>query len=135
MDSILEAIMAALKDQTGADLLGYAGAWGVSPMVAHMYIQFTKNTRREMSKDKLPAWQLRGMASITSLLMALFFANRLAGWPMDRALDHAIAVAVCYPALMFVYMSRIRKYDPDMAKDLGGDAATELRMVKNDDKH
>jgi hypothetical protein len=51
---------------------------------------------------------------------------------MDRALDHAVAVAVCYPALMFLYMSRIRKYDPEMAEDLGGDAATELRMV--DDK-
>jgi hypothetical protein len=85
-----------------------------------------------MGKPKLPAWQLRALASVSTFLMALFFTNRLASWPMDRALDHAVAAAVCYPALMFLYMSRIRKYDPEMAEDLGGDAATELRMV--DDK-
>ena len=132
MDSVLEAAIAALRSQSGADLLAYAGAWAVAPMVAHMYIQFTKATRREMGKPKLPAWQLRALASASSFLMALFFANRLAGWPIDRAVDHAVAVAFCYPALMFLYMSRIRKYDPAMADDLGGDAATELRMV--DDK-
>lgn len=129
---MIEAILNALAAATAGDVMGYTGAWLASPTLCFVYIQFIKGTRVETGRAKLGAWALRGIAFAVTFLLALFFTWRLAGWSLDRALNHAVAIAVSYPLLMTVILARMQKYAPDIAEDLGGNMPTEFRFNDND---
>lgn len=129
---MIEAILKALSDATAGDVLGYSGAWLVAPTLCFVYIQFIKGTRADTGRAKLGAWVLRGMAFAVTFLLALFFTWRLAGWSLDRALNHAVAIAISYPLLMTVILERMQKYAPDIAEDLGGNMPTEFRFSDSD---
>lgn len=131
---MIDLILEALKTQAAADTLGYFGAWVLSPFLAFAYVQFAKRDRIEKGAPKLSAARLRMLASGSSFLFVLFFANRLAGWPLDRAVTHAIGVAICYPLLMVFYFSRLKRLEPDTAGEMGGNDATELQMGPEDRK-
>jgi hypothetical protein len=129
---MIEAILNALSAATAGDVLGYTGAWLVSPTLCYVYIQFVKGTRADTGRTKLSAWTLRGLAFGVTFMLAMFFAWRLAGWSLDRALNHAIAIAVSYPLLMTIILARMQKYAPDIAEDLGGNMPTEFRFSDSD---
>lgn len=129
---MLEAILKALSDATAGDVLGYTGAWLVAPTLCFVYIQFIKRSRIETGRAKLSAWVLRGIAFAVTFLLALFFTERLAGWPLERALNHAVGIALSYPLLMTIILARMQKYAPDIAEDLGGAMPTEFRFSDSD---
>ena len=129
---MVEAILNALAAATAGDVMGYTGAWLFAPTLCFVYIQYIKVSRIDDGRAKHSAWVLRGIAFAVTFLLALFFTWRLAGWSLDRALNHAVAIAISYPLLMTVILTRMQKYAPDIAEDLGGNMPTEFRISDNE---
>ena len=124
---IIEAIEQALKTQGAGNILTIAAMYIACPLVMHIYIQLWKGGRKKAGQPIGP-WTLRAVASGGTFALATFIGWRLGKWPVDEAIDHAFIIAAMYPLAMWVYLSRLEKYEPELAKDLGGDP-TELRVV------
>lgn len=124
---MIEALLKALQDATAQDMLGYAGVWLVGPLVTFFYVNQIKRTRKRQGRA-LTAWQMRGMASLLAFIVAMFFANRMASWPLDKAFNHAITVAFTFPLLVAILLDKIQKVAPDIAEDIG-EMPTEFRAA------
>lgn len=124
---MFEAFIKALQDTVGSDILGYSGVWAVSPLVAFYYVNQVKRTRKNQCRP-LSAWQLRGLAGLVAFIMAMFVSNRMAGWPLERAVNHSVAVALSFPLLITVLLDRLHKVAPNLADEIG-ELPTEFRAA------
>lgn len=123
--------MNALQEKAAQDALGYAGVWLVGPLASFWYVNQVKRTRKKRGAP-LSAWQMRGLASLMAFVAAMFFGNRMAGWPLDKALNHGVAVAFTFPLLVAVLLDKIKRVAPDVAQDIG-DLPTEFRAADTAD--
>jgi hypothetical protein len=124
---MIEAFIKALQDTVGTDVLGYTGVWAISPLISFYYINQLKRTRKNQCRP-LSAWHLRGLAALLSFVGAMFVSNRLAGWPLDRSINHSVAVAFSFPLLITVLLDRLHKVAPNLADEIG-ELPTEFRAA------
>ena len=124
---MIEAFIKALQDTVGTDILGYAGVWVLSPLISFYYVNQLKRTRKNQGRP-LSAWQMRGLASLVALIMAMFFSNRLAGWPLDRAVNHSVAIAFSFPLLITILLDKLQQVAPRIIDEIG-DLPAEFRAA------
>ncbi len=124
---MIETLLKALEQATAGDVLAYAGVYIAAPLGTLWLVNEVKRTRKHLGR-KLSVWQLRSMAALVSGVSSLFFGNRMAGWPIDQALNHAIVVMFLFPLIATVLIERVKAVAPGVADDLG-DLPTELRAA------
>jgi len=124
---MIETLLKALEQATAGDVMAYAGVYIAAPLGTLWLVNQVKRTRKNLGR-KLTVWQLRSMAAVVSSLAALFFGNRMAGWPVDKALNHAIVVAFLFPLIATILIERVKVVAPGVAEDLG-ELPTELRAA------
>lgn len=124
---MIETILKALERATADDVLAYAGVYIAAPLGTLWLVNQLKRTRKNMGR-KLTVWELRGMAALISGLSAMFFANRMAGWPVDKAVNHAVVVMFLFPLIATILINKVKSVAPNVADDLG-DLPTELRAA------
>jgi len=124
---MIDILLKAAQDATAGDVLAYAGVYIAAPLGTLWLVNQVKRSRKNMGR-KLTAWHLRVMAALVSGLAAMFFGNRMAEWPIDRALNHAIVVAFLFPLIATILIERVKAVAPGVADDLG-DLPTELRAA------
>lgn len=122
---MIDAILKALQDATAGDLLAYAGVWIGGPLVTFWWVNQVKRDRRRQGRP-LTGWEMRCMASMIAALMAMFVGHRMAGWPLDKAINNAVAVGFCFPLLITVILDKLQRIAPDIADDVGS-LPTEFR--------
>lgn len=124
---MIETILKALEEATAGDVLAYTGVYVAAPLGTLWLVNQVKRTRKNLGR-KLTAWQLRSMAALVSGLAATFFGNRMADWPVDKAVNHAIVVAFLFPIIATFLISKVKAVAPSVAQDMG-DLPTELRAA------
>lgn len=124
---MIETLLKALEQATAGDVLAYAGVYVAAPLGTLWLVNQVKRTRKHLGR-KMTAWQLRSMAVVISGLAALFFGNRMAHWPIDQALNHAVVVMFLFPLIATILIERVKAVAPGVADDLG-DLPTELRAA------
>lgn len=120
-------LLKAVEDATAGDVLAYAGVYIAAPLGTLWLVNQVKRSRKNMGR-KLTAWQLRVMAALVSGLAATFFGNRMAAWPIDKAVNHAVVVMFLFPLIATVLIERVKAVAPGVADDLG-ELPTELRAA------
>lgn len=124
---MIETILKALEQATAGDVLAYAGVYIAAPLGTLWLVNQVKRTRKNLGR-KLTVWQLRSMAAIVSGLAATFFGNRMAGWPVDKAVNHAVVVMFLFPIIATFLIGKMKAVAPNVAHDMG-DLPTELRAA------
>lgn len=109
---LIEAVLRAIASMDAATLLTAAGVYIATPLLVHIQIQFLKFERRERCAPELGRWTLRAIAFVLCAAIALFIGWRLGRWPLDKAIDHAVNVAVMYPLAMWAYMAYLKDKYP-----------------------
>ena len=115
---IWSLILKALSSQSATDILAAAGIYVVTPLATHIHLQFLKFDRRERGLPKLGDWTQRGLAFVMCTGAGIFIGWRLAGWPLNDAIDHGTAVGLGYPFFMWMYMSWLKKNRPEAYQKL-----------------
>lgn len=109
-------LLGFFSDPIVRDAVGGLGVYLVTPSAALWYGKRIKRTRRKAG-DPLSDWDFIGMCAALSFLAALFFANRLAGWPLDRAINHALFVAFVLPWGLPKVVALLERVAPDIADE------------------
>lgn len=128
--SLLSGIREALgffSDPIVRDAAGGFCVYGLSPLCAIWYVKQVKRTRRAKGQP-MTEWDVRVMGAVCAGLMALFFGNRIAGWSLNDAANHAIAVMFLLPVLLPSIIEALDRVAPQIAQDIG-DLPTEFRSV------
>lgn len=124
---MIETLLKALEQATAGDVLAYAGVYVAAPLGTLWLVNQVKRTRKNLGR-RMTVWQLRTMAAVVSGLSSLFFGNRMAGWPIDQALNHSVVVMFLFPLIATVLIERVKAVAPGVADDLG-ELPTELRAA------
>lgn len=124
---MIDILLKAAQDATAGDVLAYAGVYIAAPLGTLWLVNQVKRSRKNMGR-KLTSWQLRVMAALVSGLAATFFGNRMAGWDVGKAVNHAVVVMFLFPLIATILIERVKAVAPGVADDLG-DLPTELRAA------
>ena len=125
-----DAIVAAFRQYLGADTFGNVLVFVLAPLGVHVQIQAMKAARAASNLPKLSPWAVRLVATLATFILALFFGYRMAEWPIDKALNNAVVIAVFYPIAVFAILRAVKAKDPQIAAQLGADSdLTELQLA------
>lgn len=133
MDWLLDVLakgrqaLAFFQDPIILDALGLFIVYAVVPVVAFVYAKRVRRARRKMNHP-MSGFEFWGMLSMVAGLSALFVGQQLCGWPVDRALKHAIFMTFLLPVSLPWMLDQVEKRAPDLAEDIG-DMPTEFRAA------